>query len=269
MCPQIRKKVAMKARTENPQPTIEQKEARLESASTDTLLHKTDQRESEQSVTDQRESEQRMSCTESVCVPSDQNESCEESVRTEEPQHTIEQKEARLESASTDTLLHTTDQRESEHKLSCTESVKTATPITGPTSTTLHHKGAEIKQIGGVVLVRADGLCCFHLLGAVDQLCANPCALENGQTSCTYPELDVTREQILKNFTFWRDKERARCGNDLAVEETVLNYFGMSSKNYLYHAAGLCQEKKELFGTVVDIGHWCLYHVFRRSCHSH
>ena len=79
---------------------------------------------------------------------------------------------------------------------------------TGTPSEAVEKKICDLLR--GVVLVRADGACCFHLLGAVEQLCANPHALENGQTSCTYPELDVTREQILRNFTFWRDKERAR-----------------------------------------------------------
>ena len=44
----------------------------------------------------------------------------------------------------------------------------------------------------------------------------------------------------------------------MAVEETVLNYFGMSSKNS-FIMQGLCQEKKELFGTVVDIGVYTMF----------
>ena len=71
---------------------------------------------------------------------------------------------------------------------------------------------------GGVVLIKADGACCFHLLGAVGQLCANSRALENGQTSCTYPELDVTRKYLLANFSKWRGKERERCESELSSD---------------------------------------------------
>jgi len=123
--------------------------------------------------------------------------------------------------------------------------------------------GAVEKKIcdllcGGVVLIRADGACCFHLLGAVEQLCANPHALENGQTSCTYPELDVTREHLLANFTTWRDKERAWCGSETDLEEKVMGLFGMSSNGYLQHAAGL-EKGKDVWGTVLDLG---LYTMF-------
>ena len=127
------------------------------------------------------------------------------------------------------------------------------------TDTPVEKKVCEL-LCGGVVLVRADGACCFHLLGAVEQLCANPRALENGQTSCTYPELDVTREHLLTNFTTWRDKERA-CGSETDLEEKVMGLFGMSSKGYLQHAAGL-EKGNDVWGTVLDLG---LYTMFLES----
>ena len=93
---------------------------------------------------------------------------------------------------------------------------------------------------------------------AVEQLCTNSRALENGQTSCTYPELDVTREHLLANFNRWRDKERERCESELVLEERVVEIFGMSSTDYRYHAAGLAKGK-EVWGTVLDLG---LYTMF-------
>jgi len=73
-----------------------------------------------------------------------------------------------------------------------------------------------------------------------------------------YPELDVTREHLLANFTTWRDKERAWCGSETDLEEKVMGLFGMSSKGYLQHAAGL-EKGKDVWGTVLDLG---LYTMF-------
>ena len=63
----------------------------------------------------------------------------------------------------------------------------------------------------------------------------------------------MTREQILRTFTSWKDKDRARCESETVLEERVANIFGMPSKPYLYHLAGLCTGE-DVWGTVVDLG---------------
>ena len=57
----------------------------------------------------------------------------------------------------------------------------------------------------------------------------------------------------MRNFNSWRDKERARCESESVLEEKVANIFGMLSKPYLYHLAGLCTGE-DVWGTVVDLG---------------
>ena len=82
-----------------------------------------------------------------------------------------------------------------------------------PLLRTQHLKQASssfFRPHAGYVLVRGDGLCCFHLAGVIGQLCSDPTAVDSGKTSCSEWELDLTREHIIYNFTRWRDGVRAK-----------------------------------------------------------
>ena len=59
------------------------------------------------------------------------------------------------------------------------------------------------KGIGGVVAVKADGHCCYHLAGIFALLCRNPNALSHGVARCLPTDLTRAREQILQNFRSW------------------------------------------------------------------
>ena len=65
---------------------------------------------------------------------------------------------------------------------------------------------------------------------------------------------------LLANFTTWRDKERAWCGSETDLEEKVMGLFGMSSKGYLQHAAGLGKDK-DVWGTVLDLGLYTMHPI--------
>ena len=112
------------------------------------------------------------------------------------------------------------------------------------------------------MLIRADGICCFHLAGVIGQLSWDPKAVESGKTSCTYPELDVTREQILFNFTRWRDRVRGFCCSEAELEAQVYSAVCSTSKHYLLHAAGLTPGK-DLQGLVQDLALYTLFSDIR------
>ena len=75
------------------------------------------------------------------------------------------------------------------------------------------------------MLIKADGICCFHLAGVVGQLCGDPRAVESGETSCSGPELDVTRF----NFNRWCDRVRPFCSSESELEAKVFESLPLRS----------------------------------------
>ena len=107
------------------------------------------------------------------------------------------------------------------------------------------------------MLINGDGICCFHLAGVIGLLCSDPEAVASGKTSCSGPELDLTRELILFNFTRWRDRVR-ELSSDAELEEKVYTAVSRQSKQYLLHAAGLTTGM-DLQGDVQDLAIYTLF----------
>ena len=107
------------------------------------------------------------------------------------------------------------------------------------------------------MLINRDGICCFHLAGVIGLLCSDPEAVASGKTSCSGPELDLTRELILFNFTRWRDRVR-ELSSDAELEEKVYTAVSRQSKQYLLHAAGLTTGM-DLQGDVQDLAIYTLF----------
>jgi hypothetical protein len=60
--------------------------------------------------------------------------------------------------------------------------------------------------VGGVVAIKGDGDCCYHLAGVFALLCRNSNALSRGTARCLPNDTKAAREQILRNFRNWRLK---------------------------------------------------------------
>ena len=69
------------------------------------------------------------------------------------------------------------------------------------------HADCEIQKpvsrggAGGVIGIKGDGHCCFHLAGVIGLLCKDSNALSRGVALCTDRHLKQAREQILRIFS--------------------------------------------------------------------
>jgi hypothetical protein len=67
----------------------------------------------------------------------------------------------------------------------------------------------ELKKrsgVGGVVAIKADGNCCYHLAGVFASLCRNSNTLSKGVARCSAKDTQAAREHILWNFKNWMSK---------------------------------------------------------------
>ena len=119
-------------------------------------------------------------------------------------------------------------------------------------------RGSSFRIQAELVLITRDGLCCFHLAGVIGLLCMDSKAVESGKTSCSGPELDVTRELILSNFTRWRDRVWGFCCDETDCEAKVFESVSSTSKDYLLHAAGL-SKGLDLQGLVQKLAIYTLF----------
>jgi hypothetical protein len=97
------------------------------------------------------------------------------------------------------------------------------------------------------------------LAGVVGRLCFDVDAIIDGITSCSLTELAETREQIIFNFTKWKDNYRERHHKTLdEIELKVFECLVLSSKDYLLHASGLVKGI-DLQGDMQDLAIYTLF----------
>ena len=75
-----------------------------------------------------------------------------------------------------------------------------------------------ITGTGGIVAIKADGNCCYHLAGVLGLLCRNPTALSRGQARCLPKDTQSARNQILQNFRSWISTHSELKADELETE---------------------------------------------------
>ena len=63
---------------------------------------------------------------------------------------------------------------------------------------------------GGVVAIKGDGQCCYHLAGVIGCLCKNSDVLLCGRARCSNSDLSRARQQITENFQDGQIRQRIR-----------------------------------------------------------
>ena len=103
---------------------------------------------------------------------------------------------------------------------------------------------------GGVVAIKGDGNCCYHLAGVLALLCRNPDALLHGAARCLDTDIMRAREQILQNFRSWLSES---CGlSSEQLEELVQQTTGDFIKNFETRTCGKAVGEARL-GSYTDL----------------
>ena len=111
---------------------------------------------------------------------------------------------------------------------------------------------------GGVLAIRADGHCCYHIATTIGALLHNQDSLRSGWAPCTYENLTITRAQILENFESWVERRRPWCSSAEELEaEHVLPYLGASSEVFRRRVSGEAVGK-DRWGTISDLALYTL-----------
>src|SRR4029078_6705467 len=127
-----------------------------------------------------------------------------------------------------------------------TTTTATATPTTPTTPALPDYRP-------GVLAIRADGHCCYHIATTIGALLHDQDSLLSGWTPCTYENLRITRAQILENFESWVERRRPWCSSAEELEaEHVLPYLGASSEVFRRRVSGEAVGK-DRWGTISDL----------------
>src|SRR6185312_4529224 len=105
--------------------------------------------------------------------------------------------------------------------------------------------------IGGVVAVRADGDCCYHLCGVFGDLMRNPDAVKSGSTSCLPTATAAARARIMNNISEYTDLVKATCLDPSEINGAILGNFGELPSSYVPRVTGTANGKERL-GEVND-----------------
>jgi hypothetical protein len=104
---------------------------------------------------------------------------------------------------------------------------------------------------GGVVAVRADGDCCYHLCGVFGDLMRNPEAVQSGSTPCLPAATAAARVRMMSNINEYTDLVKSSCVDPSEVDGAILENFGELPSSYVPRITGIAKEKERL-GEVND-----------------
>ena len=129
----------------------------------------------------------------------------------------------------------------------------------GPNSTPLSSEST----IGGIVAIKADGHCCYHLAGVIGALCVDSSSVANGRAACSDANLHLARSQVWQNFTRFRDVKLSPFYPEVQeLEKKVFEYIGETTAGLKARVTGTISGK-ELWGSVTDLALYTLYEDVR------
>jgi len=83
---------------------------------------------------------------------------------------------------------------------------------------------------GGVVAIRADGDCCFHLAGEIEALYRNENALGSGVSRCLAENTGLARKKILENFEWLQFHLNGFCCSSEELEHKTVDHRGICER---------------------------------------
>jgi hypothetical protein len=116
-------------------------------------------------------------------------------------------------------------------------------------------------KCGGIVAIKADGDCCYHLAGVIGSLCKTG-ELASLHAPCSTAELSAARTKILDNFRRWKDSKRPLCTNDAELEALVEKATYETSDSLEARVSGIAKGK-DRWGSPTDLALYTLYEDVR------
>jgi hypothetical protein len=100
--------------------------------------------------------------------------------------------------------------------------------------------------VGGVVPVRADGDCCYHLCAVFGELMVGQDPLRGGSTSYSVAATTAARGRIMSNITEYIDFVKSTCVDPSEVDGAILQNFGELPSSYVPRVTGTAKEEHRL-----------------------
>ena len=112
-------------------------------------------------------------------------------------------------------------------------------------------------KCGGIVAIKADGDCCYHLAGVIGSLCKTG-ELASLHAPCSTAELSAARTKILDNFRRWKASKRPFCTSDAELEALVEKVTYETSDSLEARVSGIAKGK-DRWGSPTDLALYTLY----------
>ena len=122
------------------------------------------------------------------------------------------------------------------------------TPVRSPSPSPVGTLPPPPTIAAGIVSIKADGDCCFHLTGVVGKLCTDSLAVADGYAACSNDTITQARARILENFT-----KLAQSKQEFFTSSEEYDYaFGESSSIFIERVSGKAVGDARL-GTNTDL----------------
>ena len=105
---------------------------------------------------------------------------------------------------------------------------------------------------GGLVLIKADGDCCYHLAGVIQRLCKSPEVVPTLQAPCLKEDIAQARALILENFHRVSNSKSEFFPSPKELEAHIVTIIGESSNKFVERVSGRAQ-KEERLGSSIDL----------------
>jgi hypothetical protein len=105
---------------------------------------------------------------------------------------------------------------------------------------------------GGLVLVKADGDCCYHLAGVIRRLCKSPEVVPEVQAPCSNEDIAQARTLILGNFHSVSNSKSEFFPSPQELEDHIVTIIGESSDKFVERVSGKAR-KDERLGSSIDL----------------
>ena len=134
----------------------------------------------------------------------------------------------------------------SERKdFTCTEPLCNLSPVFTPVL-------IPASSTGGVVAIKADGDCCYHLAGEIEALCRNPNAVADGFAECSSDNTAYARKKILENFEWIQSHLNDFCRSSQELENKTVETIAESVSSFRIRVSGNAKGKAR-WGLLTDL----------------
>ena len=116
------------------------------------------------------------------------------------------------------------------------------------------------QEVGGLLAIKADGMCCYYCANAIGELCKNQDALVTGWTPCSLVEVKAARLQVMENLNSWYLKKRPFYLSDEDFEaDEILPHLQETRKKFTDRLMGKITKGEDMWGSGCDLALYSLF----------